>query len=151
MTEQKWGFLQRAEIGHPSHPGVVYLRRYILVMCPWFQVYLHHILRPDFDRHLHNHPWAGVSLILHGGYAELVTAPGDEHYLVRHGIGALNVLRRDTYHRITQVKRHTWTLLVAGRRKSSWGFWVSDRGHVDYETYLAELRAGGVRATDNMG
>lgn len=38
-------------------------------------IYLHHILRSDDDRALHDHPWWNVSVVLRGGYYEWTPAP----------------------------------------------------------------------------
>lgn len=35
---------------------------------------VHHILRSDRDRAMHDHPWENASLVLRGGYWEV--APG---------------------------------------------------------------------------
>src|SRR5208282_805597 len=37
---------------------------------------LHHILRSDEDRHLHDHPWPYVTIILKGGYWEVTPVSG---------------------------------------------------------------------------
>ncbi|OZI82880.1 hypothetical protein CFN58_34970, partial [Pseudomonas avellanae] len=37
---------------------------------PW-SVRVHHILREDRDRDLHDHPWHARTIILQGGYVEL--------------------------------------------------------------------------------
>jgi len=56
--------------------GEVYLRRFFLwngKLTPGEykpRIYLHHILRSDKDRHLHDHPWDYSSIILKGGYFE---------------------------------------------------------------------------------
>ena len=39
---------------------------------PWFNVYLHRIMRSDDDRALHDHPWVNCSVLLEGSYVELV-------------------------------------------------------------------------------
>jgi hypothetical protein len=35
-----------------------------------FNIYLHHFLKSDYDRALHDHPWASLSIILKGEYTE---------------------------------------------------------------------------------
>jgi hypothetical protein len=47
------------------------LRRHLLIpRNPIFNVYLHHFLRSDDDRALHDHPWINLSLLLDGCYLE---------------------------------------------------------------------------------
>lgn len=53
------------------------LRWYLLPRNRFLNVYLHHIVRDDDDRALHDHPWVSCSIILRGSYIELL--PGDEH------------------------------------------------------------------------
>jgi hypothetical protein len=60
-----WG-LFRSLIGI----GTPYMDRFVL-QTPWFEVRLHHILRSDDDRALHDHPFSFTSLLLTGGYREV--------------------------------------------------------------------------------
>jgi hypothetical protein len=63
MTKRRgWG-IYASHIG----PGGSYMRRYIF-RTPWFTLRLHHILRSDDDRHLHDHPFDFTSFLLTGGY-----------------------------------------------------------------------------------
>ena len=55
-------------IGPPSNPYM--LRWYLIPKNRFFNVYLHHILLPDDDRALHDHPWWSLSIILKGWYLE---------------------------------------------------------------------------------
>src|SRR3954462_14608228 len=68
-----WALFRKVDIiGQDPDTGAdtLYLRRWLFVRTPWFQVMLHKINRPDADRHLHDHPWSFRSLILKGGYVE---------------------------------------------------------------------------------
>lgn len=118
---------------------------------PWaFRV--HHICRPDGDRHLHNHPWNARSIILRGGYreqreaspevaaefADWVAAFGSEaiseYYDRRPGdsftIGA------DDYHAIRELfEGEAWTLFITSRWRHVWGFKVENR-HIEHRDYL---------------
>lgn len=47
-----------------------YMHRWIL-RTPWGTLRLHHILRSDDDRHLHDHPFDFTSFLLTGGYLEI--------------------------------------------------------------------------------
>lgn len=48
----------------------LYLRRYRVLVTPWFGVFVHKIMLDDSDRHLHDHPWVFGTLVLSGGYDE---------------------------------------------------------------------------------
>src|SRR6266478_4256458 len=37
------------------------------------RIYLHHIMRSDYDRAMHDHPWSFKSILLWGGYREHTT------------------------------------------------------------------------------
>lgn len=122
-----------------DHDGMRYLSRWILYRGPSIRVFLHHIHRPDEDRNLHSHPWEASCLILWGGYEEIrSTVPG---YLYRqetthhYGMGDINSLEADCYHRITSVRPNTWSLVFAGPRFREWSFLV-DGVPVDWKTYL---------------
>jgi hypothetical protein len=60
--------------------GQGYLQRYFAGTLDDSDIWLHRFLSCDGDRHLHNHPWRGISLVLHGGYTEEFRA-GDEHQI----------------------------------------------------------------------
>jgi hypothetical protein len=101
--------------------GDPYLVRYRLFRCPWFRIFLHHILRSDEDPDLHDHPWKFVSLVLWRGYVEVL--PGD---VVRR-IRAWNVVRHEARdaHRLI-LDRPAWTMLLVTGEKREWGFHVRE-------------------------
>lgn len=101
-----------------------------------FSIRVHHILREDYARHQHDHPWNARTLILRGGYIEnrgglmLVRAEGDTA-----------TLKFGEYHNIEAVTPGgVWTLFIMGRYRGRWGFLV-DGKKVDYRRYLAGIEA----------
>lgn len=51
--------------------GRIYLERwFVLPHNRWFNIYIHFFHRSDDDRALHDHPWASISVLLHGAYNE---------------------------------------------------------------------------------
>lgn len=133
--------------------GDPYLVRYRLLSTPWFKIYLHHILRSDADRELHDHPWNFTSFILVRGYFELVptaTAPSrgielttpycmvlrKPFRIIRHKAGDLHSIRLRTKRnrKLEAIERPAWTLVFAGRRIREWGF-ATDDGWVDWKTF----------------
>jgi hypothetical protein len=107
-------------IGPPGNP---YLLRWILFRQGTKpRVYIHHFMRSDDDRALHDHPWWFVSILLRGSYLE-------------HGPGGARVRRApsiafrplDTRHRIELLRQPVWTLFITGPRVRGWGFWCEDR------------------------
>lgn len=102
-------------IGDPADP---YLRRWwIIPRNKWFNIYLHHIRKPDDDRALHDHPWWNMSILLRGGYFEMTPSGGRLRFAP--GI----VIRRPTAaHRLIPWRGDVWTLFVTGPRVREWGF-----------------------------
>lgn len=98
------------------------LVRWRLIWTNWFSLYLHHILRSDQDRELHDHPWSFTTLILAGGYVE-ETRRGDSIRWQLHRPGELLHRPAPWAHRlILDMDRPAWTLVFVGPRKRRWGF-----------------------------
>lgn len=109
-----------------------YMHRWILET-PWFSLRIHHILRSDEDRALHDHPWNFASLILWGGYFE-VTQERDlldrtRHVQTWHGPLSLRRLRAETLHRVVIPEgRSAWTVVWTGPILRKWGFLDPEHG-----------------------
>lgn len=113
------------------YPGSdqVHLRRFAWLP---LSIRIHHILRADEDRHLHDHPWDARTIILDGGYAELKQ---DGLLYVRER-GYAGRLDHGTYHRIDTVSEGgVLTLFITYRYRGTWGFLVNGR-KVPWRTYL---------------
>ncbi len=134
----------------------LYLRRFYLVRRSrlfhflsgnkYEGLYLHLILRPDEDQHLHDHPWDFSAFILSGGYRE--EAPSREHSaLWQHGddltmrvwgTWSYRSSRAEQLHRISSEGfKRTWTLFLVGPKRRMWGF-KTESGWMPYEAYLAK-------------
>lgn len=105
---------------------------------PWLPASgrIHHILRADGDRHLHDHPWNARTLILDGWYKEVrFDAQGNEVPFTRRA-GDTSRLNHGEYHRITEVSEGgVWTLFITFRKQGKWGFWV-DGEKIPADTYF---------------
>jgi hypothetical protein len=130
--------------------GSIYMYRYWLFnRCDsprhvkrWPSIRLHHIVRPDMDRHPHDHPWTWArTFVLRNWYAEEVpynAVPPFVTATVTRKAGYTGVLRHGSYHRIAEVAEGgVWTLFVTGPKVDSWGFLVDGR-RVEYRDYLGE-------------
>jgi hypothetical protein len=112
-----------------------YLRRWhIIPRNRWCNLYLHHFLRSDDDRALHDHPWASVSIILKTGYLEHLP----NHVIKLRRAGSIIFRRAEQAHRVELLRaieypknehvtfyltpRPAWTLFITGRRTRQWGF-----------------------------
>jgi hypothetical protein len=118
-------------------------------------VRVHHILRPDTDRHLHDHPWHARTVILDGWYEEerlgnpAAPLPRDfcgmrrmQDGTVRDRLhrneGYTGELRFGEYHRISRVSLGgVVTLFITWRKQGTWGFEVDGR-KVPWSEYLKE-------------
>lgn len=109
-------------------------------------ILLHHIVRPDDDGALHDHPWNFTTTILSGGYREKMPR------YVSHKLGLGNgpeEFRRanwcignhldrsaESLHLIEHVEPDTWTLVVTGPRIREWGFHPAGKPWQSWREYL---------------
>lgn len=135
--------------------GPVYLKRYFLVRNDdesrssgltlvrrgnGPQLYLHHILRSDGDRELHDHPWGFVSIILGGGYREETPERTSRKWP-----GMVLFRRAEHRHRL-HLDRPAWSLVFTSGKKRAWGFWRAG-SFIPWRNFVArkcEEQAGGV-------
>lgn len=125
--------------------GTLYMGRWWLLRgrpaqddCPWWlrwcpvAIRLHHIARPDHDRHKHDHPIDFRTLLARGWYDE-EDIFGDTR---RVNAGATYFSRAERFHRIDRVSEGgVWTLFILGPRRNTWGFLV-DGSKVPWHVYL---------------
>lgn len=133
------------------------------------RIYLHHILRSDHDRALHDHPWNFTSTILIGGYWEVTDARGtwdkrvwyssslknftdeynddwmhalpDGQLFRRFQAGDILTRRAGWRHRLVLPKGRTaWTLVRTSPKVREWGFHL-ESGFCHHSKYntLTEL------------
>lgn len=129
--------------GH-GNPDDLYMRRFWLFnpydretnepkhkWFPW-SIRLHHIVRADDDRDLHDHPWNARTIILRGGYIEQLIH--GENIMVP---GKTRKIKFEEYHRIDFVSStaETWTLFISGPYQGVWGF-LKDGVKVPWREYL---------------
>lgn len=122
----------------------LYLRRwYVSGHGTGKQVFIHHIVRPDAGRELHDHPWDFKTRLLSGGYYE--------QFLENNSSGICSVNGRwaiggDTLehhaehtHRLDKVLDGTYTLVTASAARRVWGFYTQQRRADRWTTALAWL------------
>lgn len=91
-------------------------------------IYLHRFRRSDYDRALHDHPWASISIVLAGGYWEHVPEHPDEEHSPTRAIwrdpGVVTFRRALDRHRVELPEDVTEavTLFITGWRVRQWGF-----------------------------
>lgn len=123
--------------------GSLYMERFWLIRSRWLTARVHHICTRDFDRHLHDHPWGFVSLVLKGSYIELRPAEIEprfnEHGHERTALwprttGSIAFRRPTDRHLVDYVEPGTWTLFIAGPKRHWWGFYTP-AGKVHWQDY----------------
>lgn len=96
-----------------------------------FAIYLHHFVRNDWSRDLHDHPKRFISIGLKGSYVE-ETPRGERTYhapWVR-SFPATHI------HRLRLVdEQECWTVVIVSRAVRKWGFWHG-ANWIPWKTYL---------------
>lgn len=110
-------------------------QRHNSVRFKWLpSIRIHHILREDAARDMHDHPWDARTIILKGSYVEERLA----YYWEEMGAlwGTINnrypgdtaTLKFGEYHNITSVSEGgVWTLFFTWKYMGTWGFFVNGR------------------------
>ena len=133
-----------------SDTGEIYMERYWLK--PFEEkgnnnIRIHHIMRSDSDRALHDHPWPSTSIILAGGYWEI--EPEDQEQDPRadayaftrtwKGPGAVTHRSAGDRHRLeVEPGTSAWTMFIMGAYERRWGFHDPDQGFVYWRDYLGD-------------
>ena len=107
---------------------------------PWLpSIRIHHILRHDGDRHLHDHPWDARTIILKGHYVEKRLLPFMVHatgFFTRN-VGDTAPLKFGEYHSIVEVPDGgVWTMFITFGYQGTWGFLV-DGVKMPWREYMA--------------
>jgi hypothetical protein len=106
-----------------GQPGNDYLRRWFVIpRNRFFNVYLHHFIRSDDDRALHDHPWWNVSLLLDGEYVEHTIPAGGVNRRILYRGGDLKFRSARYAHRVELTAGACWSLFITGPRVRDWGF-----------------------------
>lgn len=102
-----------------------------------FSIRIHHILRADSDRHLHDHDWSFRSIILSGWYKEERLDRKGVRRLYYRATGTSHTFTKGDYHRIVRVSPGGVITLVimTKKRESKWGFLVNGV-HVNHSDYI---------------
>jgi len=101
-------------------------------------VRVHHILRKDFDRVPHDHPWDARTIILKGWHTKLRCLHPDQTIALTRtrSVGDTATLKFNEYHTVTEVSPGgVWTLFFTWKYQGDWSFWV-DGKKVPYREYL---------------
>lgn len=117
---------QRAKITSLSLSGCEDWR---ITETKFYQAYLHKYGAPDYGRHLHNHPWWNITIVLKGRILERL-----EEKEVELTEGSVVIRSANTFHKIVEVDPGTITLFITGRKKQGWGF-KTEMGFMPWRKY----------------
>lgn len=99
---------------------------------------IHHIMRPDSDRHCHDHPWDARTIVLSNGYNEERPVDSGDNVRTQHWrpAGYTGKLLYGQFHRISHIPEGgAWTLFITWPKQGTWGFLV-DGVKVPWRQYL---------------
>lgn len=134
-------------IGAESDPYLI--RWWVIPRNKWFNIYLHNMVRDDEDRALHDHPWLNASVILRGGFWEVVPSKARAGYeqLKWRKPGQVVFRRAKSAHRLmlqTGPSRvPSWSLFITGPVVRKWGFHCP-QGWIPWEKFVAAGKPGEV-------
>jgi hypothetical protein len=116
-----------------SKKGELHFQRYRLLATPFLNIYVHRLCKSDREKHMHDHPWSFITLILWRGYME---------YMESYPEGISRKWLHIVYHKAEEVHKFklldetksTWTLVITGPRRREWGYKVGS-DWFDNQTY----------------
>lgn len=135
-----------------------YMERFWVIKPRWWLPIasrIHHILRSDSDKHLHDHPWYYLTIILRGGYWEVTFADPLKDYGYRYnlfqgedgqwykkrwyGPGSVIIRKPNSWHRLIVNEGETaWTWFTTSKKVQEWGF-KTPQGKIHWRQYLKPM------------
>jgi hypothetical protein len=126
---KQWEWPNR-KIGDDCFPELGPLMiRYFLLRTPWVGMYFHKFLRSDNDRHVHDHPWSFITLLLNRGYWEHLpdgTAKWRKRFTIHY--------RPAEWQHWVEIDKPVWTLVLRFRKRRQWGF-ITPAGWINHFVY----------------
>lgn len=115
--------MERFEVPSRKVLGNIHFTRWRVVQTPWVALYVHKFETED-EGTFHDHPWGFLSFVLKGGYVEHyidpMTGERESREIKR---WSFNRKRTHDFHYIARLTTNpTWTILLVGPRRRTWGF-----------------------------
>ncbi len=121
-----------------SKNGELHFIRWEIFSIGNFSMNIHAIYKADEDRHLHNHPWNFMNIILKGSYIELL--PNGKVRLKT--FLSTSIRKADKFHKIGEVvSKSVYTLNFMWGKRKDWGYDVNGK-FVQHEEYRKLKREG---------
>ena len=109
-------------------------------------VYFHIQTMSDPERPLHDHPWDNFSVILSGGYNEVIqqTPPRGPIITLKRRKGATVFRHAEIAHRLILPRefKYTMTQFSTGPKTREWGFWINYRWYSHSECTVVDEVTG---------
>lgn len=128
--------------------GNPYMYRWHIIRGDDANTYFHVQVADDPERPLHDHPWDNFSVILSGGYREVMSMeaamPTERNtYTFNRKKGDVIYRHAAWPHRLflPRVYPYTMTLFSTGPKVRDWGFWY-ETGWVPFEKVTKQLEDG---------
>lgn len=83
---------------------------------------VHHFIRSDDKRHMHDHGWWFFTAVVRGSYTDV--SPDGRDILTA---GSIRFRRASHRHYVEVPAGGCWTFLVTGPPTRKWGFWVGGK------------------------
>jgi len=129
--------------------GSLYLRRWTLLKLFGWKLMLHRIVRPDYARDLHDHPWSFVTVVLRGGYSELMRSDDGREVRRINKPLRIRINRAPHPHLIDRLLNgDAWTLVLHAQDVREWGFYT-ECGWMPWRTYCDRVYEGKSPCTES--
>lgn len=147
----------RAKLKPGQEKGDLHFQRWRILpfKAPWelFNVYIHIMYKSSKLNHCHDHPWWFISLVLWGSYTEkriynilteedggVVRVHATFPEYNKRGFFSLAYMNTEDFHDLHEVHKKTVTLVLTGKRKREWGYyldeenrWISANDYANYK------------------
>lgn len=132
--------------------GQLYMERQWILKSRWWlplSARFHRIVKDD-PNHLHDHPWFCISIVMEGGYWEVMPAkPGDKGTLmnfasepvkiVHRPAGSIVFRSRSSRHRLIKGFAPAKTIFIMGPKMQKWSFYVNSSEKIYWRDYLSDF------------
>lgn len=108
----------KEKLGNPECPYVI---RWIFNFY-FFTIRIHRWISSDDPRHFHDHPWWYFSWVIWGGYTD--KNPDGQTHRKR---WSFKFFPAKHQHTVQVDPGGAWTIMITGREKRVWGFWVNGK------------------------
>lgn len=135
MIEKILNLLFEREDIKREQDNVIYMKRWFVFRLFGHRLCIHKMIRPDYDKCQHTHPWIGFwTFIIYGGYVEEI--PNNKTQARKPF--RLYICNGSHPHRITSLfKNYCYTLVYMRPKCREWGF-LTRQGWMHHKEFLSK-------------